>query len=398
MLKEEIEFYVLEYKKSEEFKEKQLINKEQEKIRRKFVKKFTKEFIMKMDVDDYVQGKGEITKESFCKILEKELKELGQISGTSPADKKFGIYYSDDKKKYIYLPKKFGNCKNYQEFFEKLKIELKNLLVAGETDNIKQIVDNKISEIVKAKIYYVYNPEKALPIYSEKHLDFFIRNLEINIEKNGINTFEKRKKILEWKNNSFVFCKFSNLEFMNFLYSSYAFKQQINILKQEKTSKFIEPIIIKDREIICRTIQKNTKYKKKPNYEEINQKKMVIGLEAEEYVFQCEKKHNRKYSRKIKHVSKYSDSEGYDILSYDQNGNPKYIEVKTSRSGNLDKIDFYITYREKELLDTIPAFEIQYVCGLRTKKPKIIIINKNNIENIVFKPIVYKITGKIEDI
>ena len=185
---------------------------------------------------------------------------------------------------------------------------------------------------------------------------------------------------------------------MNFLYSSYAFKQQINILKQEKTSKFIDPIIIKDREIICRTIQKNTKYKEKPNYEEISQKKMVIGLEAEEYVFQYEKQHNRKYSRKIKHVSKYSDSEGYDILSYDQNGNPKYIEVKTSRSGNLNKIDFYITYREKELLDTMPAFEIQYVCGLRTKKPIIIIINKNNLENIVFKPIVYKITGKIENI
>ena len=46
----------------------------------------------------------------------------------------------------------------------------------------------------------------------------------------------------------------------------------------------------------------------------------------------------------------------------------------------------------------MPTFEIQYVCGLRRKKLKIIIINKNNLENIVFKPIVYKITGKIENI
>ena len=184
---------------------------------------------------------------------------------------------------------------------------------------------------------------------------------------------------------------------MNFLYSSYGFKQQTDILKQKNFEEIVEPIIIKDKEIINRTIQKSTNFKRKPNYEEINQKKMAIGLEAEEYVLQYEKKHNKAYSRKIKHISKYSDSKGYDILSFDNAGNERHIEVKTSRSGNLDKIDFYITYNEKEHLDNDPAFEIQYVCGLRTKKPTIIIINKDNLENTSLKPIVYKITGKIEN-
>ena len=49
----------------------------------------------------------------------------------------------------------------------------------------------------------------------------------------------------------------------------------------------------------------------------------------------------------IKHVSKEEgDGAGYDILSYDEDGNKKYIEVKTTEQ-NLDN-PFIITDRELE--------------------------------------------------
>lgn len=395
MIKEDLEIYGIEYIESDDYKNRKKINKKQEKIRINFVKKFTREYIEKMDIDDYVEGKKEKTKKSFCKILEKDLDQLGRISGTSPADKKFGIYYSEEKKEYIYLPKKFGKCESEQEFFVKLKKELIKLIDAGEKHDFISLGKNQLSEMFKAKIYYVYNPNEALPIYSEKHLDFFLKALDIPIDNPKNNTFEKRKKILAWKNASSVFEKFSNLEFMNFLYSSYGFKQQIDILKQKSIIDKKNPKIIEDKDVIDRAIKKSTISNRKMNPEEINRKKTAIGIEAEEYVFEYEKKMNPKYSRKIKWVSKYSDTEGYDILSYDNNGRKKYIEVKYCSSGSLDKIDFYITANEKKNLDKEPNFLIYYIFGLRSDRPTIVILNNERLANVTFEPKVYKVIGKI---
>lgn len=54
-----------------------------------------------------------------------------------------------------------------------------------------------------------------------------------------------------------------------------------------------------------------------------------------------------KLADKVKHVAKdQGDGSGFDILSYDLNGNEKYIEVKTTK-GNLNST-FYVTRNELE--------------------------------------------------
>ncbi|GLI11135.1 hypothetical protein MARBORIA2_02250 [Methanobrevibacter arboriphilus] len=90
----------------------------------------------------------------------------------------------------------------------------------------------------------------------------------------------------------------------------------------------------------------------KIDYKLRDEKNREIGLDGEIAVFNHEKKQLQELGlldlvENIKHVSKEEgDGAGYDILSYDEDGNKKYIEVKTTEQ-NLDN-PFIITDRELE--------------------------------------------------
>ncbi len=74
-----------------------------------------------------------------------------------------------------------------------------------------------------------------------------------------------------------------------------------------------------------------------------------IGNLGEKYVLLYEQERIKKWSVKktVEHVSKSKgDGLGYDILSFDKNGLPKYIEVKTTKSGLVTQ--FFITRNELE--------------------------------------------------
>ena len=59
------------------------------KAREDFVRRFSPSKISSMKIDDYVQGKQ--SKTSFCYILERTLRMLGNIGGQPSS--KFGIWY-----------------------------------------------------------------------------------------------------------------------------------------------------------------------------------------------------------------------------------------------------------------------------------------------------------------
>ena len=86
------------------------------------------------------------------------------------------------------------------------------------------------------------------------------------------------------------------------------------------------------------------------DYSAIDRKNKKIGLKGEELVLLHERKflsdNNRQdLASKVSHVSvDIGDGLGYDILSYDKNGEKKYIEVKTT-SGNSNT-DFFVTKSE----------------------------------------------------
>lgn len=80
-----------------------------------------------------------------------------------------------------------------------------------------------------------------------------------------------------------------------------------------------------------------------------------LGLAGEELVITYEKEElerqgKHKLAAKIKHVALEDPKAGYDILSFDADGNEKYIEVKTTRGSASNA--FYISRNELEVSKT----------------------------------------------
>lgn len=89
---------------------------------------------------------------------------------------------------------------------------------------------------------------------------------------------------------------------------------------------------------------------RKVDHAEANKNKHANGLLAELLVLKIEQDNliingRSDLAEKVVHVSvENGDGDGYDILSYDLNGNPKYIEVKGTK--NRKNVNFFVTAKE----------------------------------------------------
>lgn len=143
-------------------------------------------------------------------------------------------------------------------------------------------------------------------------------------------------------------------------------------------------------------------YTKKPNEDYIESAiiKKEIGLEGELFILNYERnklqrKGQMELSEKVKHISvEYGDGYGYDILSFDENGNEKYIEVKTTIQ-DLNTV-FYMSDNEYKKASTTKNYFIYRVFNfdLETKKGKLYIINTSKDLKTYFnaEPLSYKFT------
>ena len=89
--------------------------------------------------------------------------------------------------------------------------------------------------------------------------------------------------------------------------------------------------------------------------DDILEQQKSLGLNGEQIVFKYEKDYLSKNGRSdlaenVRQISKQSVTEGYDIISYDLDGNSKYIEVKTSKNINSN---FYISDNELKTAEHI---------------------------------------------
>ncbi len=99
-----------------------------------------------------------------------------------------------------------------------------------------------------------------------------------------------------------------------------------------------------------------------------------------------------KLAKKVKHVAKeQGDGLGYDILSYDVNGNKIYIEVKTTK-GNVNST-FYITRNELEKSrieqDNYRLYRV-YAFDDETENAELLII-KGDLSNLCEIPLTFKV-------
>ena len=145
----------------------------------------------------------------------------------------------------------------------------------------------------------------------------------------------------------------------------------------------------------------NPRRYRKINWEEVNERNSFLGSSGEEFVLQYEMDSVSQYNpdayQKVIHLSaKQGDGFGYDILSVDEYGNSKFIEVKTTTSPNPYS-PFYMSVNEKNFFEEkidLNAFIYRVYCfNEQTRRGKILVIPARDlIENFDFDPISFKVT------
>ena len=372
-LSAELQYKINEY---DLYRKNEKIFAEKTALQKKFAKDFPIKRIKQLKLDEYIVGKG--SKDSFCYRIETGLIKLGNMKGATST--KFGIYYGkqgkDIEKKYRHT-KKYGNSR--KEAFENIKLSICNLLIAGKADNRDGIVKSKLAPIYRYKLLGSYFPDIYLNLYSDEHIDYFLSELGINNATHTI--YDKQKVLLQFKNDHKILSTWSNIEFNPFLYKALG---RPPVKKEEKQKldslppiEKVKPEIINFDIINLRTgnqpINKRSRKKYKPNYEEQNDRNNRLGQRGENIVYNIEKEFYKKNNYSLKslgHVSKKDDSLGYDIRSLDEDGKPKHIEVKSIRQ-KTGITNFIITANEKKKAEILDNYYIYIVFEAHTLHPKI---------------------------
>lgn len=366
--------------------------------RRRFVKRFSINKIESMGLDDYIEGKG--NKESFCYGIERDLDGLGRIKG-SPSIK-FGIYYSKDEGKYQFAHK-FG--KTAKSAFNAIRQELIVLLKAGELDDIDAISQNKLSLMFKGKILATYYPERFLNIFDNEHLTHYLRVLNLDTESLvKQDAVYKREELTRFKNSDPDMKEWDLDLFGKFLYQNWPPASKLHPIKEEEGFPTTDSYSVINLTIVPGSNQNSSMTRRpapKINYEEEARKYRRYGDRGEKIVLQYEINRlmdelniTEKQARKsVLQVSKQSDSFGYDIRSINEDGSPRYIEVKatTARKGD---VEFYYTENEYEkALEYKESYFIYIVFEIKSINPKIWVVGNPFLSHsLEMKPVQYKVS------
>lgn len=384
------------YKSLDDYDLNDLFDKEKynnlNKIRKDFIKKFSKDFILnKMTLKQYVEADG--NQKNFCYIIERKLRGWGSILGAT--NKKFGIYKKGKKYKATLVWDKNGKA---NKGFVNLKIALYDLLEAGKKKDYDAIENSKISPMFKSIILSLYYEKDYIAINKPEDADLFLRYLKIDYDKDEYNTFEKKKRLLiAEKKKLKEFHNKSNYFFMRFLYK-YVKGAAVSIVGNTKMIDInAKNINIVDWDYLNNHKAKNTNKNNsaKRDYEKENKNRMLIGSSGEDAILKYEKEKLKEAGRadlakKVRRVSNDNDSLGYDIKSFDKKGKEIHIEVKTKNS-KKEMLDFYITNNELNVSKNDKKHLIYYLFDIASKSPKLHIVDKKQFKDKYLKPVLYKV-------
>jgi len=113
----------------------------------------------------------------------------------------------------------------------------------------------------------------------------------------------------------------------------------------------------------------------KIDYAERNRTSAITGSKGEVLVFDQEKRRLQEQGRqdlaqKVERVSLQDDALGFDVLSFEQDGRERPIEVKTSAKVT-DQIRFYITSYEYNASSKLKNYNLYFVDRINKPRPRI---------------------------
>lgn len=251
-----------------------------------------------------------------------------------------------------------------------------------------------------AYIYFIYSDDKYLPI-ATTYFDKAFKLVNINLKTSRNCNFQNYQEFLninkEIKNYLREKLNEKDIRLIDahsFLWIISDINEQIEKLKNEETE--CKPLKTQE---IQQEKENKTPTNKKPNsniiYDETYKKRQELGRTGENIVIKRERKYLRKKG-KPELADKVKDNSnrpglGYDVLSFELDGQKKQIEAKTMNSGN----QFFITRNELNKSKELSNYYI-YIVSKTNKKPIIEYIHKPNFgsNHFKFEPETYRVNFK----
>tara|TARA_R110000823_G_scaffold38655_4_gene103949 strand:+ start:8075 stop:9331 length:1257 start_codon:yes stop_codon:yes gene_type:complete len=382
-----------------------------------FSQYYSIERLRSMPLEHYALG-NDLPEEGFhfCHTIERKLDGLGRVTGST--SNKFGVYFgrtkSDDEYKYRHT-KKFGS--NYIEAFENVKQSLVDLVIAGKQEDIDALVSNPISTMFKGKVLSTYYPKRYLNVFSDSHLEYFLTQL--NIDTNELlwsDAIVKREALRNFKSNDPVMKNWSLDVFMYFLYNVYPGRPPkedeenndlLKDLRKPQFPSFITPdwIDLEMENAKDKSFYKGSgknKGNSNPDYQAEAREMKQLGDRGEKIALEMEKQRLESIGRGdlIPFVKKAEyDYLGYDIESFEKNGDQRFIEVKTTRA-KAGNARFFLSQNELDKAQELENYFIYMVYDILSQSPKIWVIDNpfNPVNPKVKKiPISYQIEIQVKN-
>lgn len=374
--------------------------KRAELLRKDFVSDYPAKQIPSLALDDYVIGKGADNR-SFCYRLEREMDLLGRILGATAF--KFGVYFgrikSDPTNKYRFRPH-WG--KTLDEAFAAVKLAVVDLLQAADKDDFSGIAENGLSPLFKGKILFLYYPENFAPIYAWAHLEHFVAALDLdgNFECEA----EMQRALMDYRATWPELKAQPVALYMRLLYEIFGPPDA------PATPGSAVPIIpmlkmaIDGAQFIGQmptsppAADQQPAGRGKADYEARQKHSKRTGDRGELIVLALEKHRliavgRSELAEDVDHVADREDGLGYDILSFDEDGTERQIEVKATTAPNL-QYGFYISANELKKSVELPNYHLYLVFSALSKSPRVFIMKQPNLKGLGFdlEPLNYLVT------
>jgi len=368
-----------------------------EKLRSNFVRDYSITRIPLIALDEYVIGKGNAT---FCYRLEQEMDCLGRIRGATAF--KFGVYYGKTKSDpdHIYrYAQHWGS--NHTDAFASVKNAIVSLLESAAADNRDAIAANCLSPMIKGKLLHLYFPDRYAPVYSKNHLRHFVSSLDLP------GTFEHetdmQRALMDYRDSWEELKSQSPVLFMIFLYDLFGYPPDKNAISADTA---IPPTLneaIKGATYITAlppgpaAAAAGRRDQNIPDYDGLAKRRKRIGDRGEAIVLAMERNRLRVAGKpdlagRVKYVAQENDRAGYDILSFDENGAERPIEVKATARADMSH-GFFLSANELEQSVAKPNFHIYMVFSAMSAAPRVYPVRRPAVMGPHFDttPVVYHV-------
>lgn len=208
-------------------------------LRDEFNRRFPKEKISEMTLEEYALGTG--NKDSFCNWLEFKTKPLATMGGFSS---KFGVWKSGGAWKFN---KTFDTP---EDALDKIKDGLLRLIRVAESNRFDELENVDLAQFgkdrngLRAKTLALYFPEELMALLNKTHIKNFLKIFEIESQNDDI--FALIRQLLKTLRHFPEFEGFDTYQMMIFLYESFP---QVKS-DQNDAAKPENSIIMENTEII----------------------------------------------------------------------------------------------------------------------------------------------------